>query len=121
MTPPDLQKLTTAELIDRFANDGVAQDKALLYDEIDAFNNLMDEMNVISKELGGRGEQARLELLSLYNHPNIQVRLQAARASLPVAPIAARNEIEAIANSRHFPQAGDAGMTLRFLKRSQKP
>jgi hypothetical protein len=49
---------------------------------------------------------------SLFEHPNMQVRLNAAKATLAVAPKAARQALEAIAASRHHPQAGDAGMSL---------
>jgi hypothetical protein len=45
----------------------------------------------------------------------MQVRLQAAKWSLGVAPEAARQVIESISESNWFPQAGDAGMTLSNL------
>jgi len=48
---------------------------------------------------------------------DIQVRSQSARATLAVAPAEARRAIEAIAASRQYPQAGDAGMTLINLDR----
>jgi hypothetical protein len=55
--------------------------------------------------------------MTLYDHPNAQVRLKAATATLGVVPEAARALIEDIASSRKFPQAGDAGMTLDALDR----
>jgi len=42
----------------------------------------------------------------------MQVRLQAAKRTLGVAPEAARHVIEEIKKSQWFPQAGEAGMTL---------
>lgn len=45
----------------------------------------------------------------------MQVRLQAAKRMLAVAPEAARHVIEEIKKSQWFPQAGEAGMTLRNL------
>ncbi len=64
-------------------------------------------MWAITDELKARGEEAHLRLLSLYDHPNVQVRLQAARGTLSVAP--PRPEaIEVIANSKDF-QAGTLG------------
>lgn len=42
----------------------------------------------------------------------MQVRLKAAKNTLAVAPQAARETLEAIANSHEFPQAGEAGMSL---------
>jgi hypothetical protein len=44
-----------------------------------------------------------------------QTRLNAAKATLSLAPKAARQQIEHIAASGHFPQAGDAGMCLWTL------
>lgn len=107
--------MTTEELVDHFAGNGVAQADALLYDQTDEYNRQFDEMWAIKKELTARGPEARLALMKLYDHKNIQVRLQAAKFTLAVAPVAARAEIEAIAISRQFPQAGDAGMSLSAL------
>ena len=53
--------------------------------------------------------------MTLFGHPNMQVRLTAARANLAVDYIAARRELEAIVDEQWFPQAGDAGMTLEHL------
>ncbi len=107
--------MTISQQVDRFAENGVAQDQALLYDEIDEFTRLYWQMDAIRNELKARGQDAWLALLGLYNHSNMQVRLQAAKCTLAVAPVAARHELEAIKNSRHFPQAGDAASTLGNL------
>ena len=55
--------------------------------------------------------------MELYNYPNMQVRVQAAKLTLAVAPVAARQEPEAIAETHWMPQAGDAGMSLSNLDR----
>ncbi len=68
-------------------------------------------------ELKARPGDARHALVSLYQHPNLQVVLNAAKATLAVAPDAARRMIEAIAESKAYPQAGDAGMCLDNLDR----
>jgi hypothetical protein len=70
--------LTVDQLVDRFAEIGVAQDQALLYDEHKKFNRLYSEMNEVDKELRRRGPEARLAVLRLYNHANMQVRVKAA-------------------------------------------
>ncbi len=75
-------------------------------------------MLAVDKELRPRGRDARLALVCLNNHPNIQVRLYAAKCTLEIAPVAARKTIKAIEESRCFPQAGDAGMTLQYLDES---
>jgi hypothetical protein len=72
-------------------------------------------MVAIRDELKSRPGDQRRALLSLFDHENAQVRLQAARATLAVEPAAARSVIESIAQGRKFPQAGDAGMTIENL------
>jgi hypothetical protein len=64
-----------------------------------------------------RGAGKRLALLRLYDHPNMQVRLTAAKRTLGVAPEAARKVIQAVYDSKWYPQAGEAGMTLWNLDR----
>jgi hypothetical protein len=54
-------------------------------------------------------------VLTLYDHPNMQVRVKAAIKTLGVAPEAARKVLEAIRASKWQPQAMDAGMILRGL------
>jgi hypothetical protein len=110
-----LEEFTLAELVDRFAEIGVAQDRALLYNEISKFNALFNQMRAVDGELRTRGPVARQALVRLFNHPNIQVRLQAAKWSLAIAPQAGRQVIEEINKSQWFPQALEAGMTLRNL------
>jgi len=111
----NLTAMTVDELVEHFAKIGVAQDQALLYSEIGKFNQLYRQMKSVDTELRARGEDARRALLQLYDHPNMQVRLQAAKRTLAVAPQVARQAIESISQSNWFPQAGEAGMTLSNL------
>jgi hypothetical protein len=112
MKQVNLQALKNSELVDRFGDLGIAQAEAELCEEISKYNRLFQEMVAVSQELRERGREARLALLRLYDHPNMQVRLQAAIETLAVAPQAARELIESISKSGCFPQAGDAGMAL---------
>jgi UTP-glucose-1-phosphate uridylyltransferase len=107
--------MSVDQLVERFAEIGVAQYQALLGGATREFKRLFDQMKAVDQELRARGQQARLALIRLYDHPNIQVRLQAARNTLGVAPVAARKVIEEVSESGWFPQAGDAGMTLSNL------
>jgi hypothetical protein len=115
MKPVKLQELTINELVGRFVDLGIAQDKAELYGEISKYNGLFKEMTAVDEELRARGREARLALLTLYDHPNMQVRVKAAIKTLGVAPEAARKVLEAIRASKWQPQAMDAGMILRGL------
>jgi hypothetical protein len=107
--------MTVDQLLDRYILIGVDQDKALLRSEHAKFNRLFDEMDAIENELRRRDDDQRRTLLRLYDHPNAQVRLNAMKATLALAPEVARRALEALAASREYPQAGDAGMTLDAL------
>jgi hypothetical protein len=110
-----LKNKSPEELIQLFASYCIEQDNALLKDQIARFNQLYNKMAATAAELKSRVPDARVRLVSLFDHPNTQVRLQAARMSLAVAPKEARDVIEVIAKSKVMPQAGDAGMTLWCL------
>jgi hypothetical protein len=69
----------------------------------------------IADELTIRPGDQRSALARLYAHPNVQVRLNAARLTLAVAPMAARNVIQALADSKKYPQAMVAEMCLCAL------
>lgn len=112
-----LEDMTVDQLVDRFAEIGVAQDQAEIMGEIGRFNSLYRQMDATEQELRRRGREARLALIRLYGHPNMQVRLKAAKRTLGVAPEAARKVIQAIYDSKWYPQAGEAGMTLSNLDR----
>jgi len=117
-----LQDLTVDQLVDSFADIGVAQDQALLYDEHKKYTRLFSDMNEVDQELRSRGVKARLALLKLYNHPNMQVRVKAAVRTLAVAPEEARRALREISDSQSYPQAADASMILRdFDNGSYKP
>jgi hypothetical protein len=109
--------MTVDQLIQRFIAIGIEQDQALLRGQHARFNRLFDEMVAIEDELKTRDGDQRRELLSLYNHPNAQVRLNAVKATLAVTPQFARWKLQVLADSREYPQAGDAGMTIDALDR----
>lgn len=104
--------LSVEELLDRFTAIGIAQDEALLDNETAKFNRLYLKKVAIETELRDRPGDQRRQLMALYHHPNMQVRLNAARATRAIDMARARALLEAIAASKHFPQAGNAGMAL---------
>ena len=110
-----LQDMTDEQLVERFAALALGQDEALLMNEIAKFNRLFDQLEDVEEELKAREGDHRNALLALYDHPNAQVRLTAAKATLAIAPQDARAQLQHIRESREFPQAGDAGMTIRAL------
>jgi len=112
-----LQGMTVEQLVAQFTTIGLDQDVAIRKDDNAKFTRLFWQMEAVEEELKMREGDQRQALLQLYHHANTQVRLAAAKATLAVAPEAARRTIEAIAASRDYPQAGDAGMTLDSLER----
>ena len=114
-----IRNMTTEQLVEQFVLHALGQDKALLWNEIAKFNALYRRMEAIEQELKARHGDLRSMLLKLFDHPNAQVRLKAAEATLAVAPEAARQTLEAVAKSKRYPQAGHAGMTLVGLDRGE--
>jgi hypothetical protein len=115
MKKPNLSEMTVDQLVELFVDYGLQQDRAIARGVVQKHKQLFTDMFAVGDELKKRVPDARLALTTLFDHPNFQVRLQAARETLAVAPDAARKVIEAISESSHFPQAGDAGMCLWAL------
>lgn len=115
MSKSSLEACSVEELVSRFVEIGLAQEKALLYDEYAKFNRLFQQMQDVVEALKRRPGDKRQALLSLYDHSNLQVRLKAVKNSLALAPEEGRRVLQAIADSREYPQAGEAGMSLDNL------
>jgi len=114
------QKLDTAsvdELVERFIALCVEQDRELLRGDVPRVNQLFDDIEAIKQELKSRPGDQRHALIPLYQHDNMQVRLEAATATLAIAPEAARTALEAIKASGWMPQAAEASHTFWTLDR----
>ena len=114
---PLLKDLSLDQLVKRFVDLALEEDRGLLQGDITRVNKLGEALHAISTEMKSREGDQRRALLRLYDHPNIEVRLTAAKASLAVAPEMARRVIQAIADSGEYPQAAYAGMALSSLDR----
>ncbi|WP_265518163.1 DUF2019 domain-containing protein [Nitratireductor luteus] len=107
--------LSDTSLVSRYTEIGILQDEALLDLDTKRLNRLFDELLQIEIELRSRDDDQRQLLIALLEHPNMQVRLNAAKATLAVDYDRARSVIEAMATSKRYQQAGDAGMTVGAL------
>ena len=116
MRNADLQGMTVDQLVRRFVAIALEQDEAELRSDAGALKSLYWLMDAVREELKTRDGDQRRALVPLYDHPNVQVRLKAAKSTLAIAPQAARSVLAVIANSRQFPQAGEAGMSLWNLE-----
>lgn len=110
-----LEEMTIDRLVERFAEIGTAQDMAERDDDIGKYNLLYWEADAVEKEIRSRDQDARRTLLQLYDHPNMQVRLNAATATLAVAPEKARGGSSSYQGVTVAPQAMHAGMLIRGL------
>ena len=115
MKQADLTGLTVGELVERFAAMGVAQNKALLWDEYAEFSRLYWQMDEIRNELQERPGDQRRALMTLFNHADPQVRLKAGLATIDVTPDAAREVLQKLVDTRCYPQAADALATIWHL------
>jgi hypothetical protein len=107
-----ISRETTDALIEEYIRISIEQGDAIIYLEDDTYNRLFKIRMQIERELQRRPGDDRHRLLPLYDHPNIQVRLNAASATRVLAPAEARKTIEAIAALPYSPITADAGMAL---------
>lgn len=117
MNPVALKDMSLDQLLKRFVDLALDIDRGLLRGDITRVNELGEALHAITIEMKNREGDQRRALLRLYDHPNIEVRLEAAEATLAVAPEMARRAIQAIAESGEYPQSGHAGMALSSLDR----
>jgi hypothetical protein len=115
MSQPPLQDMSIDDLVDLFAQNGIEQDRVIFKEQVSKYKKVFGVMDAIDAELKRRGPQGRLALTKLYEHPNMQVRLQAAKCTRAVAVVEARRVMEAIAKSGRMPQAADARGSLRMM------
>jgi hypothetical protein len=107
--------MTAEQLVQQFLAIGLEQDDALRRDDNAAYNRLYRQMDDLEEELRARVGDQRRALIGLYEHPNAQVRLTAAMATLALTPEAARLTLQAICDREEYPQAADARGTIRAI------
>jgi hypothetical protein len=110
-----LGQATINELVDRFVQLCLEQDRYIARDEIAKVNRLFDKIEAVKDELKSRAGDQRSALFALYDHPNMQVRVKAAKATLALNMTAARAKLEEIRAENWQPQSADAGMCLWAL------
>jgi Domain of unknown function (DUF2019) len=116
MSEADISLLTIPQLVERFRVLALAKNEAIETEQSTRYNRLYWKLDAVQKELRARQGDQRHALAPLYDHPNPQVRLDAAMATLVVFPDRARAALQMIIDRDEFPQAADAGFTLLYLK-----
>jgi hypothetical protein len=103
-----LDKMTVDQLVDQFLTIALDQDRAIRDDNNAKYNRLYDQLEAVRQELRRRPGDQRRALIPLHAHPNAQVRLKSAIATLALAPEAARRALQNISDRQEYPQAADA-------------
>jgi hypothetical protein len=75
---------------------------------------LFDRKWKILTELKSRPGDQRRVLFDLYDHENIQVRLDAARSTFAIDPVAGRAKLQEILDSKIAPWCFHAAMDLKM-------
>ena len=117
MTRAKPQGQSTEQLVSLFTKYALQQDDAVLAFDVKETNRLFWKLEEIESELKSRPGDQRRALLPLLDYPNQQVQVKAAKATLAIAPVAARSILEKIAETRYSPQQLEAGMSLVNLDR----
>lgn len=117
MSSTRLGDMSVQQLVNEFSALAMQQGQALLGNEIPKVNRLFDQLQSVARELKSRPDDQRAALMRLYDNLDMQVRVKAAKATLAIAPAAARAQLEQIEASGVQPQAGEAGMSLWNLDR----
>lgn len=116
MSAAKLSDQTVPQLVEQFRLLALAKNKAIETGQNTKYNRLYWKLDAVGKELRAREGDQRRALAPLYDDPNPQVRLDAAMATLVIFPERARAALQMIIDRHEFPQAGDAGFTLLYLK-----
>lgn len=111
----ELGAMTVEQLVERFTEIALAQDEALLMDEVKKYSRLYDQMDLLKRELKDRQGDGRSNLLPLLKHKNAQVRLKAAITTLSIDGQAARQALQNISDRNEYPQAASARSMMDAL------
>jgi hypothetical protein len=113
----DIRDFPVDALVQRFTAIAVQQYDCVQRNDVSRFNKLFQQMKEVSDELRSRPGDARIALVPLYTHSNLQVRLKAAIHTLAINRDAARYVLEEIAKDTFYVQALDAGFALQNMDR----
>ncbi len=110
-----LQKLSTDQLVALFIDVSLEMKRADDWLENAAYNRAYDKLDKVMAELQVRSGDERHALLPLLTHPDIQVRLNAAVATLTLSA-AATEAMQGIASLGYCSQAFSAKRMLRAIE-----
>lgn len=109
--------LSDTDLLQTFLTLAMSKAKAVMETDTGKLKRLYPKMQALNEELRSREGDKRRLLMKFYNHPNPQVRVEAATATLAIAPDAARESLQLVCDRHEHPYALEAGMRLDALER----
>ena len=116
MTQKNVDRMTAAQLAERFLALALAKGDAIMGGENAKASRIYWKIDAILNELKVREGDQRRMLIEFYQHRDPSVRLEAAEATLAICPEAAKQVLQLICDRKEFPFAGDAGLTLMYVK-----
>ncbi len=96
MKQASLVHLSIDELVNLFRQNATEQDRVIFKEQVSKYEEVFRESDTITAELQKRGPGALRALMRLYDDPNMQVRLQAARLTVGIAPAEAQGVLKNI-------------------------
>ncbi|WP_404934746.1 DUF2019 domain-containing protein [Nitratireductor sp. L15S-10] len=102
-------------MLQRFIELSLTQHEALLYLETGPYNRAYMKINKLVEELEARTGDQRHVLVDLFDHPNPQVRLNAAKYAHPLFPEESIQVVQSIIDAKKYPQEAHARSALDYL------
>ncbi|WP_367718532.1 DUF2019 domain-containing protein [Nitratireductor sp. GISD-1A_MAKvit] len=115
MTVKKRSELSVDQIIRRFIDLSLTQHEAVLYLETRPYNRAYLKIKGLAEELEARPGDQRHVLVDLFDHPNPQVRLNAATYAHPLFPDPAIKVVQSIIDAKRHPQEADARTVLDYL------
>jgi len=103
------------ELVEDFFATSLWMYNAIEDDDDVEFNRLFAHMRLVRAELKSRPGDHRHLLVPLLTHENPQLRLNAIKSTLAIAPVEARSALEELASSTYVPYDFEARSTIGNL------
>ncbi|WP_025029624.1 DUF2019 domain-containing protein [Nitratireductor aquibiodomus] len=109
------ENVSVDKMLQRFIELSLTQHGALLYLETGPYNRAYMKIKKLVEELEARPGDQRHALIDLFDHPNPQVRLNAAKYAHPLFPEESIQVVQSIIDAKKYPQEAHARSALDYL------
>ncbi|MAS13296.1 MAG: hypothetical protein CMH69_08335 [Nitratireductor sp.] len=101
--------------VQEFIDLSLTQHEAVLYLETRAYNRAYEKIRKLVDKLRLSPGDQRHALIDLFDHPNPQVRLNAAKYAHPLFPEESIQVVQSIIDAKKYPQEAHARSALDYL------